>query len=75
MRECEPRAYYKVISYGKLSEDAKKRNRTLFDKPGQPAEWGRRGVQDWKIIAAATRGHQALDSIHGMGTAAVIERM
>ena len=28
-----------------------------------------------KIIAAATRGHQALDSIHAMGTAAVIERM
>ena len=28
-----------------------------------------------KIIAAATRGHQTLDSIRGMGTAAVIERM
>lgn len=52
-----------------LSEDAKKRNCTLFNKPDQPAEWGRRGVQarlEKRRMASACESTPALVHLHGV---------
>jgi hypothetical protein len=69
-----PRRANKVATGGRSVFDLQAAiNRFIADhnQQSRPFVWT---ADPDKIIAAATRGHQALDSIHGMGTAAVIER-